>query len=67
MPAWEYELFLKEINALVKEENEKNQEEQGKYNHKDLKKMSNPNYIKNMNNKAMDNFKMPSMPKMPNL
>lgn len=64
MPAWEYELFLKEINALVKEENEKNKEDQGKYNHKDMQRMTNPNYIKNMSNKALGDMKMPKMPKL---
>lgn len=67
MPAWEYELFLKAINKLVKEENERNKQEQEGHGYKDIQKMSNPNYIKNMSNKYMNSTKMPSMPKMPKI
>ena len=67
MPAWEYELFLKEINNIVKEENKRNQQEMDKAGYKDVKKMSDPNYSQRMANKHManmNNFKMPSMPKL---
>lgn len=70
MPAWEYELFLKEINNIVKEENKRNQQEMDKAGYKDVKKMSDPNYSQRMANKhmsSMNNFKMPSMPSMPKL
>ena len=70
MPAWEYELFLKEINNIVKEENKRNQQEMDKAGYKDVKKMSDPNYSQRMTNKhmsSMNNFKMPSMPSMPKL
>ena len=70
MPAWEYELFLKEINNIVKEENKRNQQEMDKAGYKDVKKMSDPNYSQRMANKhmsSMNNFKIPSMPSMPKL
>ena len=64
MPAWEYELFMQEINTLVKEENERNQKEMDKSGYS---KMNDPNYMKKMainQMPKMDNsFKMPSMPK----
>jgi hypothetical protein len=70
MPVWEYELFIKEINDAVKEDNEKNQKEMDKYGYKDVKKMSDPKYAQNMANKQMpklSDMKMPSMPSMPKL
>ena len=64
MPAWEYELFMQEINNLVKEENERNQKEMDKSGYS---KMNDPNYMKKMANSQMpkmdNSFKMPSMPK----
>ena len=63
MPAWEYELFIKEINTLVKEENERNKQELDKAGLKDAQKMSNPSNIANMQRAATP--KMPAMPKMP--
>jgi hypothetical protein len=64
MPAWEYELFMQEINNLVKEENERNQKEMDKSGYS---KMNDPNYMKKMANNQMpktdNSFKMPSMPK----
>ena len=64
MPAWEYELFMREINNLVKEENERNQKEMDKSGYS---KMNDPNYMKKMANNQMpkmdNSFKMPSMPK----
>ena len=70
MPVWEYELFIKEINNLVKDENKRNQQEMDKAGYKDAQKMTNPNYASRMANKQMsnmNNFKMPSMPSMPKL
>ena len=67
MPAWEYELFMKEINQAVKEENERNQKEMDKAGIDKMQKMQNPNYMKSMQKQSMprmDNFKMPSMPKL---
>ena len=60
MPAWEYELFMKELNDIVKEENEKQKHEMDKAGIKDAKKMSDPNNIRRMQQSAVP--KMPSMP-----
>ena len=71
MPAWEYELFMKEINNAVKEENDRNKQEMDKSGISDAQKMANPNSIKRMQNSSMP--KMPkmgnigSMPSMPNM
>ena len=72
MPAWEYDLFLNEINNLVKEENERNSKDMDNKAYKDAKKMSDPKYAQRMSQSYMNstisgsNFKMPnmSMPKL---
>ena len=54
MPMWEYELYVKQLNDLVEEENEK---------HKDIEKSGEVNkYKKMMNSRNIQ----PSMPKTPN-
>lgn len=40
MPMWEYELFMTNINNMVKQENDEQQKEMGKYNINDYKKMA---------------------------
>lgn len=62
MPAWEYELFMKEINNAVKEENERNQKEMDKVGLDKAQKMSDPKYAQ-----RMAQNQMPKMPKMPQL
>jgi hypothetical protein len=62
MPAWEYSMFIQEINALVKEENEKQQKEMDKSGYN--KKMTDPKYAQKMANKNMSSMKMPNMPKV---
>lgn len=59
MPAWEYELFMKEINAAVKEENDRNKQEMDKAGIDKAQKMSNPNVIAKMQKAATP--KIPSM------
>ena len=59
MAVWEYELFTKELNELVKEENERNKQEMDKAGIKDAKKMSDPKNIQRMQSAAI--------PKMPNI
>lgn len=59
MPAWEYELFMKEINQAVKEENERNKAEMDKAGYDKAQKMSDPKYAKHMAQNQM--------PKMPNM
>ena len=46
MSMWEYEMFMKELNEQVKEENDKQQGEMKKYNIDKAMKMSDPSYIK---------------------
>jgi hypothetical protein len=67
MPAWEYELFVKEINNIVKEENDKNKQEMDKAGINDAKKMSNPSYISKMQKDAMPKMPNMTMPKMPSI
>ena len=70
MPAWEYEIFMKELNEAVKEENERNQKEMDKSGIDKAQKMSNPKYIERMQQNSIPkmpdfgSFKMPSMPKL---
>ena len=64
MPVWEYELFIREINGIVKEENERNEKEMEKAGVKDAQKMTNPNNIMKMQKSVMP--KMPNM-NMPNI
>ena len=65
LPAWEYELFMKALNELVKEENERNEKEMNNSGVNQAKKMSDPNNIRRMQQSSMRN--MPSMPKMPSM
>lgn len=62
-PAWEYEMFMKELNQMVKEENDRNKKEMDAAGIKDAKKMSDPKYMERMQQNATP--KMPEMPKMP--
>lgn len=65
MPAWEYELFIKEINNAVKEENEKNKNEMDKAGLGDTQHMTSDKYISKMQQKAMP--KLPSMASLPSM
>ena len=60
MPVWEFELFMKHLNNLIKEENDNQKNE--------MDKSGISNMQKNMNNpsKMASNMKMPSM-KMPSM
>jgi hypothetical protein len=62
MQMWEYEMFVQFINDAVKSENDEQKKEMEKYNIDDIKKMSNPSYMKKMASSHMP--KMPSIPKM---
>ena len=55
MCMWEYELFMKELNNVVKKENKEQKAEMDKYDVKGMQKMSNPNNMSRM------------MPKMPDM
>lgn len=68
MPVWEYELFMKELNNAVKEDNKRNEQEMNNSGYKDVQKMANIKNIERMQRNAMKTPKMPngmSMPKMP--
>lgn len=70
MPAWEYELFMKELNNAVKEDNKRNEQEMNNSGYKDVQKMANMKNIERMQRNAMKTPKMPngmSMPKMPKI
>lgn len=64
MPAWEYEIFIKEINAAIKEENEKNNKKMDETGVSNMHKFTNPKYANNMSKKMMSDIKMPKMPKL---
>lgn len=63
---WEYELFMKELNAAVKEDNKRQEKEMENSGYNDIKKMSNYKSIERQYKSSMNtgSFKMPSMPKM---
>lgn len=65
MYMWEYEIFLKELNSIVKKENKEQQEERDKYKVGDYRKLANPNSAMKMANQS--GMKMPSMPSAPSI
>ena len=48
MPMWEFELYIKQLNELVEEENNKQQKEMDKYNVKGYMNMTKPENIQKM-------------------
>jgi hypothetical protein len=64
MPMWEYEYFIKHLNELVKEENNKNEQDMEKYNVNEYKRMANPNSMRRMasNMSSSSLAKIPSLP-----
>lgn len=64
MPAWEYEMFIRELNKIVKEENKRNQEEMDKAGYDKIGKMSDPKYFERMQNSSLSKFGSFKMPKM---
>lgn len=66
MPMWEFELYIKQLNELVEEENERNKAEEDSHDIKKYRKMADPNYIKRNAQSYMPsipNMNFPSMPK----
>jgi hypothetical protein len=60
MPAWEYEMFMQEINKAIKEDNKRNKEEEDKYNVNDMRKMADRRNIDKM---TSDSYKkVPNVP-----
>ena len=66
MPAWEYELFMKEINNAVKEENERNQAEMDKSDYNNISKMADSKYIERQQ-RSMENSAYKKIPNIPNI
>ena len=64
LPYWQYELILKKVNEINKEE-ERNKKENEKYNSKSISSEANK-WTKNIN-KSSNSYKMPSAPKMPKI
>lgn len=52
LPAWEYELFIKQLNDIVKEENDKQKSEMKKYHVNEYMDMARPGNM----NKMMSNI-----------
>lgn len=71
MAFWEFEMFVKELERLTKEENERQKGELDKSGAKDAMKMTNPNYMQRMMKSSMPKMpdvggiKMPTSIKMP--
>lgn len=64
LPAWEYELFIKHLNNLVKEENDQ-QEHKTEYNEiNKYKKLASPSNINKMVSGSMPNMSNINMPKI---
>lgn len=63
MCMWEYELFMKELNEVVKKENKEQKAEMDKYDVKGMQKMANPNSMSKMMPKMpdMSSIKMPKI------
>ena len=70
MAFWEFELFTKELERLVKDENEQQKSEMDKSGVKNAMKMTKPGAMQNMMKNSMPkmpDFKMPSTIKMPTM
>lgn len=48
MPMWEFELYIKSLNEMVEEENDKQQKEMDKYHVNEYANMSNPKSLQKM-------------------
>lgn len=59
MPMWEYEIFMKTLNEVVKEDNKKQKDEMDKYDIDSYKKMT--------SSSNMSKIMSTSMPKMPSM
>ena len=62
MAFWEFELFVKEMERLTKEEQEQQKKELDKSGAKDAMKMAKPGYMQKMMQSQAN-----AMPKMPNM
>lgn len=62
MPFWEFEMYLKELERLTKEENDRQKAEYDRSGAKDAMKMTKPGAMDKMMSNTMS--KMPQMPNM---
>lgn len=62
MAFWEFELFVKEMERLTKEEQDQQKKELDKSGAKEAMKMAKPGYMQKMMNQSSN-----MMPKMPNM
>lgn len=64
MPMWEFELYIKQLNELVEEENERNKADEDSKDMRKYRKMADPGYIRRTAQSAMPKMNMPSIPNM---
>ena len=62
MPMWEFELYVKQLNELVEEDNERNKSEEDTYDIKKYKRMTDPSYMKRTAQSYIP--KIPNIPKI---
>lgn len=66
MPFWEFQLYVKEIERLVKEENKQQEDSFNQYGGREaMKMMKNPEKMMSTAQPAMPKMNMPSTIKMP--
>lgn len=63
MPFWEFELYMKELERLIKEENKQNEAQMNQAGVKDAMKMTKPGNIQKMMSSASPKLPNMSMPK----
>lgn len=62
MTMWEYEMFMQELNKIVKDENKDQQDEMKKYHLGDVQKMTNPKNMNKMMNPKMSDMSQIKIP-----
>lgn len=67
LPYWQYEMLIEEISKLVKEENERNGEQNGGASHQSMMKQYNSSMsqmTRRMNSMSNAGMSVPKMPKI---
>lgn len=59
MPMWEYELYIKQLNSLIEEENERQKQEENNGGIDRYRRIADP--------KNIQKYQQQAMPKMPNV
>lgn len=67
MPYWEYEIYLKVLNDLVKEENDAQKSEMDKYHVSEYSKMTSPSNMRKVMNPSTPKVNIGSGFKVPNM